>query len=147
MSNNKDYPCILFTCRTSEGKYAIPINGVDVLLTNGELQVLADLVLGTLKGLSGLSRLPSVGTDRNARHQAVYRLRRAIDAALGCGSGERLIIHGGASEYYLKIVRDAIVIDQSVADLAPAHLPLHLVNELLEHCEPTRTSNRNPRAP
>jgi hypothetical protein len=122
---------VAITGQTARGKYLVHVNARAVKLTNVLLVALCDLVLARIKSSEGRTRLASLEGDRNGRHVTIHRLRRAIDSELGAGAGEALIVPAGRGEYQLQVPREAVLIHEGTAELAPFHLPEQLVKDLL----------------
>lgn len=118
--------------------YICRIDGTDIELTLAELEILVDLIDAKLSTTCGLSFLPSVlardktqTSNKNHKHQLIYRLRRAINEALGKGMGHRIIMSGPRTSFYLNVPTKNISVLETVSELAPHHLPDAVVQRLL----------------
>src|SRR5437762_419615 len=113
------------------GKYLIRLDDAVVCLTNVQIVALCDLIVARLTTATGRSRLPSVGDDRGLLYVTVHRLRRAIDAVLGEGTGGNLIRSAARGEYFLALPAASVTVRPEVKELAPNHLDSQLVAALL----------------
>src|SRR5438067_9437540 len=94
---------LLIGGRVLAGQYVIQFCGAEVKLTHAAFSALLDLVRALLTTETGLSPLPSVASGKGGVHQTVRRLRAAIDAALGAGTGARFVQSCGRGTYRLAI--------------------------------------------
>ena len=117
--------------RLFEGRYLVTINCVDIALAHREWEALLGLARARLFTESGFTDPPADVSERDNLHQAICHLRKALDESLGEGTGKRLILHGAKSSYALNMPRDAIIVEPSLAELAPHHISQKLVTELL----------------
>lgn len=92
-------PLITFTGERRRSRYRVKVRRRTVDLTAGALTILIDMVLAGEDSELGFVQLPALD---------VFRLRRAIDSAVGPGAGKDLIETGGGEEYRLNIPRDQL---------------------------------------
>lgn len=117
--------------RISESRYVNELCGEPLSLPFTLQLMLLTLVRYRLKRSTGYvnrSELPCIG---HGLHQAICRLRKAIDDVAGEGTGALLIEHGGFSTYRLQIDPDQIEIDKHLTELTPDHFPNDLIDDLL----------------
>jgi hypothetical protein len=124
-------PAVAITGLISRGKYLVHLNARVVKLSNILFVALCDLVLARIKTSEGRTGLPSLDGDRNRSQVTIHRLRRAIDAEIGAGAGEAIIVPVGRGEYQLNVTREAILVHERIAELAPCHLSEKIVKDLL----------------
>lgn len=124
--------CIQLSGTVRGQSYICRMSDIDIELTHAELEILVDLVDAKLSSVTGLSFLPSLpASNNNHKHQLIYRLRRAIDEALGAGTGRRIIISGPRTSFYINVSANNILVHPTIAELAPHHLSDAVVRRLL----------------
>lgn len=90
---------ITFTGERRHNHFRVQVRRQTVNLTASSLNILIDLVLAREDSETGFVQLPALD---------IFRLRRALDSALGPGAGKDLIETGGGEEYCLNIPRDEL---------------------------------------
>lgn len=118
---------ITFTGKRSHNHYCVQIEGREVTLTPATLNCLIELVLARGETETGFLQLPAL---------EVFRVRRALDEALGAGAGKNLIETGGGEEYCLTISRAELRHHISVTACFPELVELQVVSA--QHCKRLR---------
>lgn len=90
---------ITLTGERQAGRFFPLIEGKPASLTKGQLKLLVSMILACGRPGDGFVRATTV---------AIARLRQALDAAAGPGTGHRLIETGNGPEYRLAIDREKI---------------------------------------
>ena len=94
--NKPALPSVVLTGERLDDKFRIEAAGTAVLLSAASFQAVIRLACAALESESGF--LP-------AARNTIYRLRKALDAQAGVGTGQELIHTGGGEEYRLAIPR------------------------------------------
>lgn len=135
MTNGKVFPetlaPLVLAGAVESGRYLVRFGCSTVRLPYTRFLALVDLVHARLTSTTGLTPLPALPEKRYLVNQTLHRLRKDLDAVLGQGSGALLVVHANRRCYFLGLRAEQVVIDLSIADLAPNHLSSKLVSTLL----------------
>lgn len=111
-------PILSFTGYARHHKLEVRVGASLVHLTVDQYHLLAQFALKRRQSTTGrVSARDVCATDEQHFRMMVHRLRRAIDASLGVGAGERLIQNGMPGDYQLNVAPSDIYADGSCGDL------------------------------
>lgn len=98
-------------------RYLIVVDNTSVPLQGTSYEALLTLITRRMQSRSGNTFWHEIDDDRARVHQAVCRLKRDIDAALGSEMAAQLVQHTGRSVYRLGLDRRQVRIDSELPDL------------------------------
>ena len=121
---------LTFTGERRKGRVLVHVCGAPVWLTGNQFQLL--MILALARGSDKWNGFVSQSEWAIAYPVAIYRLRRVLDAAVGCGIGDALIETGAGSEY--RLCPDIALGVEATFGPVPGLLTLAEAVELRRHC-------------
>lgn len=123
------------TAQLLRRRFVVEFDSYPVKLPCCRHSALLTLIKACQERTSGYASLKDfdVADKSELLFQTICRLRQDIDAACGKGVGMSLIETCGSCTYVLNIEPTQIEIDPNLIELAPVHLPLELVERLIDN--------------